>query len=324
MLQPGRRFSAGSGYRYGFNGKENDKDVKGDGNQQDYGMRIYDPRLGRFLSEDPLTNEYPELTPYQFASNCPIDGLDLDGLEFISFKQFKQKTPLVLITQAVIRNIQNKPVALVFKLAFTTELPKKFIDRYASGSGQTYKLNNSELDGLHVTHVGLHGGAPKDTKKAEDFLATIKPGESKQLPEGYRILDYAREAGTLGYFTIKLKGAVTKDKEGNWTFKGEMQFFDVYDFKTQLIKNKNGADNMDRNTFANQQTDFADKYLPGKAFNVTSDWIPIEQNSKKDNTFTWFNGKSEDVILSRVTPVQEAESKKTNSSSSPNPPKAKN
>jgi RHS repeat-associated protein len=66
---------------YGFNGKENDNEVKGDGNQQDYGMRIYDPRLGRFLSVDPLMKEYPELTPYQFASNTPIQGIDLDGEE---------------------------------------------------------------------------------------------------------------------------------------------------------------------------------------------------------------------------------------------------
>jgi RHS repeat-associated protein len=70
------------GYRYGFNGKENDNEVKGEGNQQDYGMRVYDPRLARFLSVDPIAKEYPELTPYQFASNRCIDGIDLDGLEF--------------------------------------------------------------------------------------------------------------------------------------------------------------------------------------------------------------------------------------------------
>jgi RHS repeat-associated protein len=48
--------SGSSIYRYGFNGKENDNEAKGEGNQQDYGMRIYDPRLGRFLSMDPLSN----------------------------------------------------------------------------------------------------------------------------------------------------------------------------------------------------------------------------------------------------------------------------
>jgi RHS repeat-associated protein len=80
MNMPGRKYSVGSGYRYGFNGKENDKDA-GEG-IQDYGMRIYDCRLGRFLSEDPITSTYPMLTPYQFASNSPIGGIDKDGLEF--------------------------------------------------------------------------------------------------------------------------------------------------------------------------------------------------------------------------------------------------
>lgn len=84
MLMPGRKYSiANTSYRYGFNGKENDNEVKGEGNQQDYGMRIYDPRLGKFLSVDPITKQYPELSAYQFASNRPIQGIDLDGKEVL-------------------------------------------------------------------------------------------------------------------------------------------------------------------------------------------------------------------------------------------------
>ena len=80
-LMPNRYTSSGD-YRYGFNGKENDDEVKGvTGSQQDYGFRIYDPRLGRFLSVDPLTASYPWYTPYQFAGNKPIWAIDLDGLE---------------------------------------------------------------------------------------------------------------------------------------------------------------------------------------------------------------------------------------------------
>jgi|GEM_PF-4510897 len=78
---PGRKFTSTTNYRYGFNGKEEDDEVKGDGNQQDYGMRIYDTRLSKFLSVDPLVKEYPELTPYQFAGNRPIEATDLDGAE---------------------------------------------------------------------------------------------------------------------------------------------------------------------------------------------------------------------------------------------------
>ena len=83
LLNINPNFSRKSGlYRYSFNGKESDREASdlGEGTQ-DYGFRIYNPSLGKFLSVDPLRYEYPELTPYQFASNTPIMAIDLDGLE---------------------------------------------------------------------------------------------------------------------------------------------------------------------------------------------------------------------------------------------------
>ncbi len=77
-----RRSTSTAGYRYGYNGKENDDDVKGEGNQQDYGFRIYDPRVARFLSVDPLAPDYPSWSPYPLTMNRVIDGIDLDGTEY--------------------------------------------------------------------------------------------------------------------------------------------------------------------------------------------------------------------------------------------------
>ena len=79
-LLPGRGVDQAE-YKYGFNSKENDNEVYGDANFQDYGMRMYDTRVGRFVSADPITKSYPMLTPYQFASNSVISAIDLDGLE---------------------------------------------------------------------------------------------------------------------------------------------------------------------------------------------------------------------------------------------------
>jgi RHS repeat-associated protein len=71
-----------SAYRYGFNGKELDGGGEWGGqNNYDYGFRIYNPSIAKFLSVDPLTKEYPWYTPYQFAGNKPIWAIDLDGLE---------------------------------------------------------------------------------------------------------------------------------------------------------------------------------------------------------------------------------------------------
>jgi RHS repeat-associated protein len=81
-IAAGSYYSGGEGgYRYGFQKSEQDDEVKGIGNELDYGMRIYDPRVGRFLSVDPLMRKYPYYTPYQFAGNSPIKFIDLDGLE---------------------------------------------------------------------------------------------------------------------------------------------------------------------------------------------------------------------------------------------------
>ncbi len=74
------RSTYANSYRYGFNGKEKDSDM-GVGLHYDYGFRIYNPDIARFLSVDPLTSGYPFYTPYQFAGNKPIQAIDLDGLE---------------------------------------------------------------------------------------------------------------------------------------------------------------------------------------------------------------------------------------------------
>ena len=64
---------------YLYNGKELFDDA--DMNWYDYGFRNYDPQIGRFMQLDPLTDSYPFLTPYQYASCDPITNIDIDGLE---------------------------------------------------------------------------------------------------------------------------------------------------------------------------------------------------------------------------------------------------
>jgi RHS repeat-associated protein len=83
MIMPGRSYTApgGTNYRYGFNGKENDDEVKGVGDQIDYGLRAYDPRIGKFLSVDPLADKYAFYTPYQYAGNDVMRNMDQDGAE---------------------------------------------------------------------------------------------------------------------------------------------------------------------------------------------------------------------------------------------------
>jgi RHS repeat-associated protein len=64
-------------YRYGFNGMEKDDEWKGTGNSYTTEFRQLDPRLGRWLSTDPVV--HPGMSPYNSFDNNPIRFVDPFG-----------------------------------------------------------------------------------------------------------------------------------------------------------------------------------------------------------------------------------------------------
>ena len=166
MLMPGRNYQAGN-YRYGFNGKENDNEMKGTGNQVDYGMRVYDPRVGRFMSVDPLTKKFAMLTPYQYASNRPIDGIDLDGLEFL-----KTGTAAFVLSPGSYK--ANAYLGEIYKDRELAIRNKEAYEIYAShvedATGYAEKFNPSPLDASDFKKgeaAHEQGPEPLTSKKAK-------------------------------------------------------------------------------------------------------------------------------------------------------------
>ena len=64
---------------YGFQGQESDDEVKGEGNSVNYKYRMLDPRLGRWMSRDPIAGSYPSMSPYCYVGNMPTIAIDPDG-----------------------------------------------------------------------------------------------------------------------------------------------------------------------------------------------------------------------------------------------------
>ncbi|WNJ19742.1 RHS repeat-associated core domain-containing protein [Pontibacter sp. G13] len=77
MLMPGRNGQR-DGYRYGFQGQEEDQET----GLVNYEYRMHNPRLGRFFAVDPLAAKYSYNSPYAFAENRVIDGIELEGAEW--------------------------------------------------------------------------------------------------------------------------------------------------------------------------------------------------------------------------------------------------
>ncbi|TVQ81973.1 MAG: hypothetical protein EA358_00165, partial [Flavobacteriales bacterium] len=92
MAMPGRSYNSEK-YRYGFQGQEQDDEIKGGGNSVNYKYRMHDPRIGRFFAVDPLTAKYPWNSPYAFSENQVIAFIELEGLEKIKSLSISRTQP---------------------------------------------------------------------------------------------------------------------------------------------------------------------------------------------------------------------------------------
>ena len=150
-----------SDYRYGFNNFEKDDEIKGGGNSYDYINRFYDTRLGRFLSVDPLTSDFPFYSPYQFAGNKPIVAIDLDGLEeFIEITGVEEQVNGIVLVRVAksyyIKQLNDATAEQKMYLQQSLEAIENKSGRYANMSGKERKEAKAKIKGrienLPVAH----------------------------------------------------------------------------------------------------------------------------------------------------------------------------
>ena len=170
-------------HSYGFNGKEKDDEVKGAGNELDYGLRIYDPRLGRFMSVDPLFKHFAWNSPYAFAENDVIRSIDLDGAEKFVTNDGKLIGGIAGGTQ--VRTVDAKNVKTVaFWINMANNPPKnsddQFVDRSTDRAKQysSYNLHGSfkrfdeSLDG-HADGANTGRVTPEDRKVGLGVIGAV-------------------------------------------------------------------------------------------------------------------------------------------------------
>ena len=75
LEMPGRVFTQGEPTEEGFTGHERDAETS----MLYAGARYYLPALGRWTAVDPLADQFPSVSPYNYALNNPVSLLDPDG-----------------------------------------------------------------------------------------------------------------------------------------------------------------------------------------------------------------------------------------------------
>jgi RHS repeat-associated protein len=280
LSMPGRSFQSEE-YRYGFNGKEKDEEgMGGGGSTYDYGFRIYNPGLGKFLSVDPLTKQYPELTPYQFASNRPIDGIDRDGLEFepywASTAPAAQRRAMANMTPQQRAEYQRKGnitgVAVVggalfsgFGLAYLPRLATALLTISTSQTVQTLTITGGVYASKYGPDIGnfVYGAATDDPvepfpSQSGGQFADAGAGFRKLVGQGGAVLDF------FGGIKSKYKDALNIDPQAMDGFRGTIQqfkeFFGQNKFSNIIADNPYG--------YANYLEDAADLLQQGGTITV--------------------------------------------------------
>jgi RHS repeat-associated protein len=156
MLMPGRQspLIAGDEHRYGFNGMEMDDEVKSQkGTSYDFGARMYDPRIGRWLSRDAYASEFPHESPYLMAGNSPILYIDVEGgfKIVITAAALAEKGSAIKIAkfEAIVKDLRNyldQNPRVVDKLVEQTGLSRTEILNSANyGDGPTIYITTNNI-----------------------------------------------------------------------------------------------------------------------------------------------------------------------------------
>jgi len=170
---PNRTATPGN-YRYGFNDKEKDDEIKGGGNSYDFGARENDPRLARWWSVDPLAPKFSWQSPYVSIDNNPIVKIDPTGKGSESVH--------VDENGKVLRNYNDGDNTVFVHKNGTTEydVDKKYVSQAGHSAGGTRigELGKSiDVNKIFKNTLNEHRGEATDLDNIDWFKRVKQNGE---------------------------------------------------------------------------------------------------------------------------------------------------
>jgi RHS repeat-associated protein len=138
-----------------------------------YGARYYDPILGRFTGVDPISDQFPHVSTYNYAENEPIANIDLWGLQkyYTSYGTFVGRTG-----DSPERRVLNQGIKVDFNDASNNDY-----NYFHENSREL--LTRSEVDQKMAEFVENYQNA--DVEHLQIFHSKIFDDEDGSLFKGY-------------------------------------------------------------------------------------------------------------------------------------------
>ena len=209
--------------RYKYNGKEQDDET----GLYNYGMRFYSAWLCRFVSVDPLKDDYPHYTTYQYAGNKPITYIDLDGLEEADpTSQFpslinKNESLIYFGSNGLNWNTDNISKPLLTSISRPILKSKKEFELPSRTGGKSIDIEIEKLD--------IDNYVNKIKTRNSSGLGYVYNKSESLNPKSYNSTPYITDWSRLDkrYNTSSSKNPFTahlnasSSKVGNWLFVAE-------------------------------------------------------------------------------------------------------
>ena len=270
-------------YRFAFNGKEIDDE--GEWGQSttayDYGFRIYNPQVARFLSVDPLSPDYPWYTPYQFAGNKPIVAIDVDGLEELHFDVvIDNQTGTTTISYSHAQDIvsyipdgaQVNGTSLQQKYRKAVNTTQTIVfdiydPSYGSGRNQNSRTTGQRLDDMSNEDYSGPGASGSGYSRAYSFdaydLAAVQQGKNELSNADKDALDQAFVGELLALVPLSRLVKLSKGAAPIAVGKGASSAYD--DLLGELFGNTRTVTVYHKGRLANGQV------TPGRTFSTGLD-----------------------------------------------------
>lgn len=286
-----------------FVSQELDKDI--DVNWYQFRYRNHDPQIGRFIQVDPLSDKYAHNSTYAYAENRVIDGIDMEGTEYLSYLTSMYRMGYQLMWYEYPRTPSGTPVTspitwYVNKVNIIYEnIPKAIQDSkrqgftYVTGGpvtdmGRDYnaeELKNVTYDANVYFQSGPEFYGAANTTRPPAGVSQIKPANSNPTPGA----GLGQNQGAVGALGANGPGGIIANlyNRSTWMAAGEEKRNRMYFYNaTQIVDKHLGMYSEGTNWFGNRLLGLPDRAM---LINFLVDgYLPATETVQQQLTVAWY------------------------------------